>query len=172
MNFIIKCFCTLFGVGYIRFAPGTFGSIASVLPLLLCPVSSSVLISGILISFIFGSIASSEYCRICGKHDASEIVIDEFCGVWLAILLSRWFLMGKIDILKGFKYLSGFSSNALLVICSLLLFRFFDIVKPFPIGFVDSKVKNGLGIMLDDVLAGLMSFVSLYLLLGLLSKFN
>lgn len=132
-----------FGSGLIPFMPGTFGSLAA-LPLLipflfLPPVT--LLIAAVL--------ASATGIYLCGKtaddmqvHDHGSIVWDEVAGILLTFL---WVPLSLWTVVAGF-----------------LLFRFFDIVKPWPIGPVDKYVSGGLGIMLDDIIAGLMACASLH----------
>ena len=132
-----------FGSGLIPFMPGTFGSLAA-LPLLipflyLPPIT--LLIAAVL--------ASAIGIYLCGKtaddmqvHDHGSIVWDEVAGILLTFL---WVPLSLWTVVAGF-----------------ILFRFFDIVKPWPIGPVDKYVSGGLGIMLDDIIAGLMACVSLH----------
>lgn len=132
-----------FGSGLIPFMPGTFGSLAA-LPLLipflyLPPIT--LLIAAVL--------ASAIGIYLCGKtaddmqvHDHGSIVWDEVAGILLTFL---WVPLSLWTVVAGF-----------------ILFRFFDIVKPWPIGPVDKYVSGGLGIMLDDIIAGLMACASLH----------
>ena len=132
-----------FGSGLIPFMPGTFGSLAA-LPLLipflyLPPIT--LLIAAVL--------ASAIGIYLCGKtaddmqvHDHGSIVWDEVAGILLTFL---WVPLSLWTVVAGF-----------------LRFRFFDIVKPWPIGPVDKYVSGGLGIMLDDIIAGLMACASLH----------
>ena len=132
-----------FGSGLIPFMPGTFGSLAA-LPLLipfLCLPPATLLIAAVL--------ASAIGIYLCGKtaddmqvHDHGSIVWDEVAGILLTFL---WVPLSLWTVVAGF-----------------LLFRFFDIVKPWPIGPVDKYVSGGLGIMLDDIIAGLMACASLH----------
>ncbi|MEC7470150.1 MAG: phosphatidylglycerophosphatase A [Pseudomonadota bacterium] len=140
-----------FGSGLIPFMPGTFGSLAA-LPLLipflyLPPIT--LLIAAVL--------ASAIGIYLCGKtaddmqvHDHGSIVWDEVAGILLTFL---WVPLSLWTVVAGF-----------------LLFRFFDIVKPWPIGPVDKYVSGGLGIMLDDVIAGLMACASLHGLIWIVNS--
>lgn len=135
---------TVCGVGRIRPAPGTWGSLAA-LPLpLLAPAGTDplLLIPAAVLVFVVGCWAASRYQRLTGTHDASEIVIDEVCGQWIALCLVS---LSPLSVLVGF-----------------VLFRLFDIVKPWPIRWVDRKVGGGFGVMLDDVLAGIAAAACLY----------
>lgn len=140
-----------FGSGLIPFMPGTFGSLAA-LPLLipflyLPPIT--LLIAAVL--------ASAIGIYLCGKtaddmqvHDHGSIVWDELAGILLTFL---WVPLSLWTVVAGF-----------------ILFRFFDIVKPWPIGPVDKYVSGGLGIMLDDIIAGLMACASLHGLIWIVNS--
>jgi phosphatidylglycerophosphatase A len=135
-------FITLFGVGYIPIASGT---IASILAFLLYYTGYLFIGSNIrylAIIFIALSFPMAIHCSLWGENfyqekDPSKIVIDEFLGMLIALLMVKF----------SFIYL----------LFTLLFFRFFDIIKPFPINLVDKKVSGGIGIMLDDVIAGIFS---------------
>jgi phosphatidylglycerophosphatase A len=135
-----------FGSGLVKKAPGTCGTLAAV------PLYCALAQSGHLIYSAFTVIAAIAGCWICGKaaeklgeHDFNGIVWDEIAG----FLISLWFI--------------PFSWKG--VIIGFALFRFFDIVKPWPIKWADRKVQGGLGIMLDDVLAGVFANVLLLTIL-------
>ncbi|MEQ9488404.1 MAG: phosphatidylglycerophosphatase A [Alphaproteobacteria bacterium] len=135
---------TVFGIGRIRPAPGTWGSLAA-LPLpLLAPAGFDplLLIPAAALAFIIGCWAANRYQQLSGAHDAGEVVIDEVCGQWIALCLVA---LTPIAILAGF-----------------VLFRLFDIVKPWPIRWADKNIGGGFGVMLDDVLAGVAAAVCLY----------
>lgn len=136
-----------FGSGLAPFAPGTFGTLAAVLlylPMqylslpLYCLMVAAVCVTGV---WICGR--SSE---MLGVHDHGGIVWDEFAGYFITMIAApagwQWIVLGFV------------------------LFRIFDIIKPWPIKWADKQVHGGLGIMLDDILAG---FISLALLQGIAS---
>jgi phosphatidylglycerophosphatase A len=139
-----RVIATFFGTGYFPKAPGTFATIAT-LPLYLIlrrlPAPIYILFLAKLIAL--GVITSDIMEKQWGK-DPSRVVIDEVCGL-LVTLISRP---------KGFKEIA----------LGTLLFRFFDIIKPFPVGIIDRKVKGGIGIMADDIAAGVISALILRLL--------
>lgn len=98
------------------------------------------------------------------SHDNSEIVVDEAVGVWIAMSISCAFVFGKNgDILEGQFYI-------LSIILSFIYFRAFDILKPSIIGKIDREVKGGLGVMLDDVLAGFFAGIGVLMTLGIIFK--
>ena len=140
-----------FGSGLIPFMPGTFGSLAA-LPLLI-----PVLYLPPITLLIAAVLASAIGIYLCGKtaddmqvHDHGSIVWDEVAGILLTFL---WVPLSLWTVVAGF-----------------LLFRFFDIVKPWPIGPVDKYVSGGLGIMLDDIIAGLMACASLHGLIWIVNS--
>ncbi len=143
-----------FGSGLAPKAPGTFGTLAAIPPYLLF---SSVAIEWQLFIVVVGFLAGVYFCeataRYLGVHDHPAIVWDEFVGFWLTMIALPLFSTE----LDWFLLALGF-----------VLFRFFDIVKPWPIRWVDKKIHGGFGIMFDDVLAGiyaglLLSVVIYYL---------
>ena len=129
-----------FGSGLSPKAPGTFGTLAAI-PLYL--MFSSALFEWQLIivvaSFFVGIYLCNVTATALGVHDHPAIVWDEFVGFWLTMLALP---------------LLGVSLDWLLLLLGFIFFRLFDIIKPWPILWVDQKVHGGLGIMFDDVLAG------------------
>ena len=127
------------GVGKLPMMPGTFGSILGTLVFLLIPTDSLLIRSIILvIILIAGAYSSFMIEMVTGKQDNQIIVIDEIAGIWLTL-----------TIIPGGIWFS---------LAGLLLFRLFDIWKPYPIKKLE-KVKYGYGVMLDDLLAGLYAGV-------------
>ncbi len=131
-----------FGSGAAKKAPGTFGTLAAIpFYLLMQPLDESAYGWLLLAIFLVGIYLCDKTSKDLGVHDHSGIVWDEFVGYWITM----WFApTGWLYILFGFA-----------------LFRLFDILKPWPISWVDKKVHGGFGIMLDDVLAGVLALVSL-----------
>lgn len=124
-----------FGSGLSPKAPGTMGTLAAIplyLLLVELPLAGYVLV--LLAATLFGVWLCGESSRLLGVHDHGGIVWDEFVGFWITMLLAP---AGWWWILAGF-----------------VLFRLFDIWKPWPVRIADRKVHGGLGIMLDDILAG------------------
>ncbi len=127
-----------FGSGLAKKAPGTFGTLAAIPVYLLLVQFNTVIYSVItLISMVAGIWICGIAADKLGEHDFGGIVWDEIAG----FLVTMWFV--------------GFSWQN--VVLGFILFRVFDIVKPWPIKWVDQKVSGGFGIMLDDVLAGLLA---------------
>ena len=149
MNKIISIFTTLFGIGYSPIVPGTIGSIFSIVFLyfLIKFVPYSFLVIIFLIILFTSLKLIEKYSNLLKSHDSSTIVIDEFLGIFLIILF--------YDYLK-------FTNDFIMFFLILILFRFFDILKIFPINWVDKNIKNSLGVVLDDLLAGVYSIIVLY----------
>ncbi len=149
MNKIISIFPTLFGIGYSPIAPGTIGSIFSIFLLyfLIKFVSYSFLVIIFIIIFFTSLKLIEKYSNLLKSHDSSTIVIDEFLGIFLIILF--------YDYLK-------FANDFIMFLLILILFRFFDVLKVFPINWVDKNIKNSFGVVLDDLLAGVYSIIILY----------
>lgn len=138
------------GSGLSPKAPGTMGSLAA-LPFLyfLQPILDTYWF-GLFIAatFLVGIYLCDVTSKKLGVHDHGGIVWDEFVGIWLTF----WFIpLSPLSIALGF-----------------ILFRVFDILKPFPISWLDKKVHGGFGIMVDDLLAGIFSLITLHLLMNLL----
>lgn len=135
-----------FGSGLMPFAPGTWGTLAAIpFYLLLTGTSPLTYLFIVALAFVLGVWTSERVSRDLGEHDYSGIVWDEVVGY----LLTMFMVPVKLSwIISGF-----------------LLFRFFDILKPWPIRYIDKQVQGGLGIMLDDVLAAIPAWLILQLLL-------
>jgi phosphatidylglycerophosphatase A len=132
--------------GYLPKAPGTWGSLVGLLLfLLLQPLDLLPYLAVVLVLFIAGTLAAGEAEKILDNRDPGVVVIDEIVGMLITM--------------------SGVPLTPLTLFLGFVLFRFFDIAKPFPVNFFDSRFHGGLGIMLDDVVAGLYSLVFLHILL-------
>lgn len=146
MKFLIGLVATGCYSGRFPLMPGTVGSLVA-LPLIW---ATSKMGPFIFMGIVFLTIPAATYFaevyeRLNKKHDAPEIVIDEFAGMFLSFLFvpaHGWFLA------------IGF-----------LVFRFFDILKPFPIGLIDRKLSGGFGTVMDDVVAGLFTNLALQILM-------
>lgn len=151
-NKFYTAIATCFYIGKIPFAPGTFGSLFAVLIWVLFnhffAVDLTLWVPFLVVLTILGISSADFYSKKIGKDDAGEIVIDEVCGQLVTFLVAGIFM----DI----------AHNYLLIFLGFLLFRLFDITKPFVIGLADKNVKGGFGVMLDDLLAGFAAAVVLY----------
>ncbi|MCB1556808.1 MAG: phosphatidylglycerophosphatase A [Alphaproteobacteria bacterium] len=128
---------TWFGCGLMKPGPGTWGTLGA-LPMgvfLLAIGGPSLLLINILGFFYIGLKVTEKFEAMTGTHDHGAVVIDEAVGVWIALLPA------VLDPVHG--------------LAAFALFRFFDILKPWPVGWADKKLPGAWGVMLDDVLAGL-----------------
>ncbi len=145
MNYFISLLATGFGVGYSPIAPGTLGTLIAIPLYYFFSEIPSPLYEITLIGFFFLSVWISENAEIFfGKKDDQRIVIDEIMG----------FLIAMLWIPKTIRF----------VIIGFFLFRFFDILKPFPIRRLEKRLKGGLGVVLDDVAAGVYANIILHLI--------
>ena len=150
---------TVFGVGYIRPAPGTWGSLVA-LPwgwLLHVLGGFPLLLLGVIAAFLKGWWATSKMTAGSDDHDPSEIVIDEVVGQWIA-LLPLSFAAWNNDIPIHVMWPGWIAAFA--------LFRLFDIWKPWIIGWADRR-GDALGVMLDDMIAGIFAAIGVIVLAGL-----
>lgn len=163
----MNAIATFFGIGRAPFAPGTMGSLAAALiaaGLLQLSYGWFILLPAAVLVCLLGTVASDSYMRRQpGAHDPSEIVIDEVAGQWITYAVWYLWIVGitaqDTDVIQ----LEVEAEPQFLAI-GFLLFRFFDILKPWPISWADRKIKGGFGVMFDDVLAGFASGSVLYIL--------
>jgi phosphatidylglycerophosphatase A len=145
----------MFGLGKAKLIPGTFGSLATVIFLFICfhilQIDSNLILLGILIIFLYSFIAITNYTKNIENKDPREIIIDEFIGQSIPIYL--------YEISHG---TDKQSDQAIIFygVC-FILFRYFDIMKPFPVSYFDKKHKNSFGVIMDDVCAGFYVVLSL-----------
>ncbi len=132
-----KIIATVFFIGYFPFAPGTVASLFAMIILFIFKFSDISIFIMLIITFILGIISSDKMEKQTNKKDPSYVVIDEFAGYLTSVFL--------------------IPLNIQNLLLAFLFFRFFDILKPPPIKQIEKKVKGGLGIMIDDIIAGAMS---------------
>ena len=151
-----KYFITIFCIGYAKYAPGTLGSLCGILTFSFFYNFFSIhpMYLFFLISFIFiiGWYFIFTYIQKNKIHDASEIIIDEFLGQLLSLTPLLFLRNFELDLEYFFE----------LLIFSFLLFRFFDIIKPWPINIID-RSRSSLSIMMDDMVAGLFSAIIIFI---------
>ena len=146
MNKFFLFLATGFGVGYSPVAPGTLGTLIAIPVYYFLSDISSPIYEITLIGFFFLSVWISENAEIFfGKKDDQRIVIDEIMGFLVTML---WV-----------------PPKVILIVIGFFLFRFFDILKPFPIRRMEKKLKGGYGVVLDDVMAGVYSNIVLQMIL-------
>ena len=162
LNYLIV---TCFGIGSIRFAPGTITSLITTIFLYslfhIINLPNKTILIILLIIFIYSFYAVSEYIKFNENKDPKEVVIDEFIGQSIPIYL--------YEISHG--TIKNTQEAALFYLYIFILFRFFDIKKPFPINFLDKKFKNSFGVIIDDVAAGLYVVLTLIIFMIIKSKF-
>jgi len=145
----------MFGLGKIKFIPGTFGSLATVIILYILfhifDLSSNLILLGLIIIFIYSFSAVANHIKDNDNKDPGEIIIDEFIGQSIPIYL--------YEVSHGTEK-SSEEAIIFYAVC-FVLFRFFDIKKPFPVSFFDKNFKNSFGVIMDDVFAGIYVVLSL-----------
>lgn len=142
-----------FGSGAAPFAPGTFGTVAAIpVYLLLVQLPFAGYITAVILSCVVGVYICGRTAEDWDVHDHGAIVWDEIAGFLVTMTFAP---VGLVSIVLGFAW-----------------FRVFDIWKPYPISWADKKVKGGLGIMLDDLLAGVYAALLLQLSWYLLNYFG
>ena len=158
-------FVTMFGLGKVPKIPGTFGSLATVIILYIffhiLNLSSNLILIGLIVIFIFSFSAITAYIQDNENKDPKEVIIDEFIGQSIPIFL--------YEISHGTEKSSD-ESVIFYAVC-FILFRFFDIAKPFPVSFFDKNFKNSFGVIMDDICAGFYVVLSLVCFMVLSSYF-
>ena len=142
MIHLIMAIATGLYSGYLPKAPGTWGSIVGLvlyIALHRLPLATYLIIIGALL--VIGAFAAGSAEKIMDRKDPGEVVIDEIVGMLITLIAAP---------AQPLVWLLGFG-----------IFRFFDIIKPFPIIWIDKRIQGGVGIMLDDVVAGIYSFLVL-----------
>ena len=144
---ITLSFCRLGVAGLAPKAPGTWGTAIACLlaPYVFLPLNFGLRIALLLVLFLLGAVAASRAEKLLERKDPGEVVIDELVGVWLVLL--------------PFPNPSFF-----MVLAAFVLFRIFDIAKPWPVKASESWLPAGYGVMIDDVVAGLWALLCLSLL--------
>ena len=176
---VLNCYISVLFSGFIRYASGTFGSIASVLLYYLLgvnclPVANQLFI--LLAVFFVAIFAIGFYTSQSKNKDPKEVVIDEFIGITASLIICR-VLLNALNLNLYFEkpivifqigsistYFTNIANADVLFFISFVLlnfvfFRIFDIFKPFPCNFFDKKIKNSFGVIMDDFVAGFYSAV-------------
>ena len=158
-------FVTMFGLGKIGKIPGTFGSFITVIILYLMfhvlDISSNIILLFLIFILIISFFAISNYIENNENKDPSEIIIDEFIGQSIPIYL--------YEISHGTKKMA--EEAIIFYFIFFILFRFFDILKPFPVSFFDKNYKNTFGVIMDDICAGFYVVLSIICFMILSSYF-
>ena len=165
IKYLNTLFVTMFGLGKIKIIPGTFGSFVTVITLYILfhifKISSGIILVGLMVIFIFSFFAVAIHIKNFENKDPREVIIDEFIGQSIPIYL--------YEISHG----TDKSSDEAIIFYAIcfILFRFFDIAKPFPVSFFDKNFKNSFGVIMDDVCAGFYVVLSLICFMFLRSYF-
>ena len=158
-------FVTCFGIGTFRYAPGTITSLVTTVFLFslfhIINLSSNIILFILVLVFFYSFYAVSHYIRDNEIKDPKEVVVDEFIGQSIPIYL--------YEISHGTN--KDTQEAALFYLYIFILFRYFDIKKPFPVNFFDKKFKNSFGVVMDDVVAGLYVVLTLIIFMIIKSKF-
>ncbi len=151
MDRLFMALATGFGLGYLPKAPGTWGTLLA-LPIhyLIVQLPLQGYVTAIAIIIVIAIVAAGSAEKIMDKPDPGSVVIDEVAGMLIAMI--------------------AIPAHPLAWLLAFILFRLFDIFKPFPVNFFDQHFHGGLGIVLDDLMAGLYALASLQLLWYLLSR--
>ena len=185
----LKAMLTMFGIGYFKNAPGTLASFVTCVIYFLIYMSSFsqfnislfllfynpeyvvwflIIITISSINLINDRSFRHKFAKLFKKNDPKEIVIDEFIGQSIPIISYYYFqFFVANDSFKNATIFFNLEPFIPWIITSFILFRFFDILKPYPINIIDKKMKNGLGIMLDDIIAGIYSTIVIYIIYAL-----
>ena len=162
INYLNNYFVTMFGIGYIKKIPGTVSSFVTVVFLFIYfhyfELSKNYFLFILSLIFIYSFIAVNLYIKDKANKDPKEVVIDEFIGQSVPIYL--------YEISHGTD--KTFNESIYIYFVIFVLFRLFDIKKPFPVSYFDKNFKNSFGVVMDDVIAGL--YVVLVLIVSMVIK--
>ena len=162
INYLNNYFVTMFGIGFIKKIPGTASSFVTVVFLFIYfhyfELSKNYFLFILSLIFIYSFIAVNLYIKDKANKDPKEVVIDEFIGQSVPIYL--------YEISHGTD--KTFNESIYIYFVIFVLFRLFDIKKPFPVSYFDKNFKNSFGVVMDDVIAGL--YVVLVLIVSMVIK--
>ena len=153
MKIFTKLFVSIFYVGYIKFAPGTWGSIASLL--ILYPfikftvLSFEALLIIFIILFFISNLFINYFSNFTNSNDSKHIVIDELLGIFIILIFYDFIFI---------------YNDFITLILIFFIFRLFDIIKIFPANYIDTNLKNGYGVIMDDIVAGIYTIFTLMIL--------
>ena len=153
MKIFTKLFVSIFFVGYIKFASGTWGSLAALLILFpivkFTPLSFGVLIIIFIILFFISNLCINYFSNFTNSKDSKHIVIDELLGIFSILI---------------FYDLIFIYNDFITLVLIFFIFRLFDIIKIFPANYIDKNLKNGYGVIMDDIVAGIYTIFTLMIL--------
>ena len=153
MKIFTKLFVSIFFVGYIKFASGTWGSLAALLILFpiikFTPLSFGELIFIFIILFFISNLCINYFSNFTNSKDSKHIVIDELLGIFSILI---------------FYDLIFIYNDFITLVLIFFIFRLFDIIKIFPANYIDKNLKNGYGVIMDDIVAGIYTILTLMIL--------
>jgi len=153
MKNFTKIFVSIFFIGYIKFAPGTWGSLVSILILFpiikLLSLPLEILVTIFIVLFFISNLLINYFSSFTNSLDSKHIVVDELLGIFTIFLFYDFI----------FIYNDTFT-----VMLIFFIFRLFDIIKVFPANYIDKQFKNGYGVLLDDIIAGIYTIITLVIL--------
>ena len=153
MKIFTKVFVSIFYIGYIKFASGTWGSLAAILilyPFIKFTVLSfeaSVIV--FIILFFISNIFINYFSNFTNSNDSKHIVIDELLGIFIILIFYDFIFI---------------YNDFITLILIFFIFRLFDIIKIFPANYIDKNLKNGYGVIMDDIVAGIYTIFTLMIL--------
>ena len=153
MKIFTKFFISIFYIGYIKFAPGTWGSLAAIL--ILYPIIKYVMLSLEILIIIFitlffiSNLFINYFSNFTNSNDSKHIVIDEFLGIFIILIFYDFIFI---------------YNDFITLLLIFLIFRIFDVLKTFPANYVDKNLKNGYGVIMDDLIAGIYTILTLMIL--------
>ena len=149
MNRLNFLFVTLFGIGKLKKIPGSYASLATTIFLFflfhILNLSPNIVLVGVIFIFLISIYAVNVFIKNLDNKDPKEVVIDEFIGQSIPICLYE---IAHEDTKTNVQILTFY-------FIMFILFRIFDITKPYPASYYDKNIKNGFGVIMDDVCAGL-----------------
>ena len=153
MKIFTKLFVSIFYIGYIKFASGTWGSLASIL--ILYPfikftvLSFEALLIIFIILFFISNLFINYFSNFTNSNDSKHIVIDELLGIFIILIFYDFIFI---------------YNDFITLILIFFIFRLFDIIKIFPANYIDKNLKNGYGVIMDDIVAGIYTIFTLIIL--------
>ena len=153
MKTFTKLFVSILYIGYIKFAPGTWGSLAAILilyPFIKFTVLSfeaSIII--FIILFFISNLFINYFSNLTNSNDSKHIVIDELLGIFIILIFYDFIFI---------------YNDFITLILIFFIFRLFDIIKIFPANYIDKNFKNGYGVIMDDIVAGIYTIFTLMIL--------
>ena len=153
MKIFTKLFVSIFYIGYIKFASGTWGSLAALLILYPCIkfalLSFETLIIIFIILFFISNLFINFFSNFTNSNDSKHIVIDELLGIFIILIFYDFIFI---------------YNDFITLILIFFIFRLFDIIKIFPANYIDKNLKNGYGVIMDDIVAGIYTIFTLMIL--------